>query len=70
MNIERMKRHVKLCRRNLRDKRVKCCAQCPFEDEIIFRYPELRELFIAKREILEEDSDDDKMIDGEMVKES
>lgn len=42
--------HVRLCRRNLRSRRVKCCARCPFEDEIVDAYPKLRALFVAKRD--------------------
>jgi hypothetical protein len=43
--------HVKLCRRNLKSSRVKCCAGCPFEDEITQEYPELKMLFEAKRKV-------------------
>ena len=49
MNLERLKHHIKLCRRNLSSARVKCCATCPFEEEIIAVYPELAALFEAKR---------------------
>jgi hypothetical protein len=49
MNPDKLKEHIKLCRRNLKSKRVKCCAQCPFEDEITGMYPELRAMFEAKR---------------------
>lgn len=41
--------HIKLCKRNLRSDRVKCCAGCPFECVIIESYPELRDLFEEKR---------------------
>ena len=45
-----LRQHVKkTCRPNLEDSNVICCATCPFEDEIIETYPELEELFIAKR---------------------
>jgi len=43
--------HIKLCKRNLRNKRVKCCAICPFEEEILAHYPELAEGFRAKRKM-------------------
>jgi hypothetical protein len=33
-----------LCKRNLKSNRVKCCAQCPFEEEIVSQYPELKNL--------------------------
>lgn len=47
---ERLDEHVEgLCKRNLRSKRVKCCAKCPFEDDIVERYPDLQEQFDAKR---------------------
>ena len=49
MNKNKLVTHVKLCRRNLMSSRVKCCAGCPFEDEITQEYPELKKLFEAKR---------------------
>ena len=49
MDVEKLKNHVKLCRKNLKSNRVKCCATCPFENEIISIYPELKELFKKKR---------------------
>jgi hypothetical protein len=48
-NVDKMKQHVKLCKKNLKSNRVKCCAQCPFEDEICTIYPELKEMFENKR---------------------
>ena len=30
---KKLKRHIKLCKRNLSIKRVKCCAYYPFEEE-------------------------------------
>ena len=54
MNIERLKTHIKLCKKNLRSKRVKCCANCPFEEEIVGEYPELAVLFEQKREMIRE----------------
>ena len=39
----------RLCRKNLNSDRVKCCAQCPFEEEITKAYPELGRLFVHKR---------------------
>ena len=52
MNPDKLKDHIRLCRRNLKSGRVKCCAQCPFEDEIAGAYPELRVLFNRKREYI------------------
>lgn len=53
MNADRLAHHVALCRRNLCSPRVKCCAGCPFEEEIVAAYPELAALFKAKRETVE-----------------
>lgn len=53
MNLEKLATHIKLCRRNLRSKRVKCYANCPFEEEIIQYYPELEIMFESKRKELE-----------------
>jgi len=47
----RLERHIKLCKRNLNTDRVKCCATCPWEDEIAVRYPELITKFQRKRRI-------------------
>jgi hypothetical protein len=41
--------HIKLCRRNLKSDRVKCCGSCPFEDIIVSFDPELHPLFVAKK---------------------
>lgn len=49
MNKEKLKNHIKLCKRNLNSKRVKCCTNCPFEEEIIKEYPDLKEKFEDKR---------------------
>jgi hypothetical protein len=47
---DRIERHVKtLCLKNLRDKRTKCCAQCPFQDDIEREFPETRFLFQEKQ---------------------
>ena len=47
---ERMERFIRrLCIRNLRSRRVMCCTDCPFEDEIVKRYPELARHFDEKR---------------------
>jgi len=45
---EKLKSHIKLCRRNLFNDRVKCCANCPFEEEILSCYPELKSKFTLK----------------------
>jgi len=49
MDTIKLRRHIKLCRRNLKSDRVKCCATCPFEQEILLCYPDLKKLFIQKR---------------------
>jgi len=46
---ERLHKHIKLCRRNLRSNRVQCCATCPFEDFVVAHSPDLKGLFEAKR---------------------
>jgi len=50
MNKNKLITHIKLCRKNLKSSRVKCCANCPFEEEIIREYPELKRLFEEKRD--------------------
>lgn len=57
MDKERLKVHIRLCRRNLKCARVKCCATCPFEKEIIEEYSEIKVLFENKRRILVERGD-------------
>ena len=52
MNAERLESHIRLCKRNLASSRVKCCATCPFEDEIVQTYPETMTMFVDKREHL------------------
>jgi len=52
IDIKKLEKHVKLCKRNLNSKRVICCASCPFEDIIIKYYPDLKEKFYNKREEL------------------
>lgn len=49
MIYEKMKNHLKLCKKNLKDKRVKCCLECPFEDEIVKFDPQMEQLFLEKR---------------------
>jgi len=50
MDKEKLHKHIKkLCRKNLKDVRVKCCAECAFEEIICKYFPELKELFIEKR---------------------
>jgi len=44
-----MKHIMSLCVRNLNSKRVKCCAECPFEDQIVKAVPNLKQLFEKKR---------------------
>lgn len=52
MNIEKLHNHIKLCRKNLKSSRVKCCAACPFEDEILCVFPNMDKAFEAKRQFL------------------
>jgi hypothetical protein len=48
-----LKQHIKkLCKPNLRNKRIKYCATCPFEDIIIEEDNTLKELFIKKRSLI------------------
>ena len=51
MNKEKLSKHVRLCRKNLKTKRVKCCLDCPFEEEISNEYPDVKELFKERRTI-------------------
>jgi hypothetical protein len=52
MNLEKLEKHIKkLCKPNLRSNRVKCCGDCPFEEEICNHDPSLKSLFQAKREL-------------------
>jgi len=52
MDKGKLRKHVEsLCMRNLKYSKIKCCANCPFEDEICREYPELREKFEAKRRL-------------------
>ena len=54
MNLSKLRNHVKLCKKNLKSDRVKCCGNCPFEDEIVGVYPELKSLFVLKRKANEQ----------------
>ena len=49
MDAEKLKKHVKLCARNLKSVKVKCCGSCPFEEEITSLYPEMKVLYENKR---------------------
>lgn len=49
MIAERLEKHLKLCKRNLRSNRVKCCAFCPWEDEIVAARPAWAHHFEEKR---------------------
>lgn len=53
MNRDKLRTHVKLCIKNLKSDRVKCCANCPFEEEILSYYPELESMFEDKRRKLD-----------------
>ena len=53
MNKIKLAKHINnLCIKNLKSNRVKCCNECPFEDEIINEYPILKKLFIRKRKMI------------------
>ena len=62
MNQKKLEKHVKLCRRNLKSDVVKCCAECPFEEEIVSQYPEMKSLFREKRRLIREAKDRDKKV--------
>ena len=51
MDKTKLETHIKLCKRNLTSNKVKCCALCPFEEEILSVYPELKKFFIRKRDL-------------------
>lgn len=52
MDKEKLIWHIKLCKKNLNNKRVKICAECAFEDDLIQEYPELKCMFEEKRKLL------------------
>jgi hypothetical protein len=56
MNKNKLSRHIKLCLKNLRSNRTKCCANCPFEEEILSVYPDMKELFEDKRKKMEKEN--------------
>lgn len=50
VDLAKLTDHIKrLCVPNLRSKRVKCCAKCPFEQIIIRARPDTEVLFVRKR---------------------
>lgn len=49
MNLKRLEKHIKICKKNLKNNRIKCCALCPFEEDICFYYPDMKDMFIQKR---------------------
>jgi hypothetical protein len=49
MNREKLAVHIRLCRKNMNDKRVMCCSNCPFEEEIVREYPDMAAMFEKKR---------------------
>lgn len=49
MDVEKLKKHIKLCKKNLKSDKIQCCMTCPFEEEIVSVYSELKELFEKKR---------------------
>lgn len=51
INQQELDDHInRLCKRNLKDKRVKCCTHCPFKSIILIRLPELSKLFKKKEQ--------------------
>ena len=52
MDKKKLKKHIRLCRKNLKSNRVICCAECPFEKEIVDEYPDIEELFKNKRNLI------------------
>lgn len=59
MDIKKLRVHIKLCKRNLKSDRIKCCATCPFEEEITQVFPELKKEFKQKRKDLSEKKEED-----------
>jgi len=55
----KLKNHLKLCKKNLKSDRVKCCSNCPFEDmivledELMSKDKVMKQLFKNKRKMLE-----------------
>ena len=49
VDCKKLEQHIKLCKRNLKNKRVKCCGNCPFEEEIKSYDPGLLKYFSEKR---------------------
>ncbi len=45
IDLKKLENHIKLCQKNLKDKRIKCCINCPFKDIILQYYPYLKQLF-------------------------
>jgi len=45
MNRKKLEKHIKLCRRNLKNVKVKCCLDCPFKEIIVQYHPEMNILF-------------------------
>ena len=46
---DKLSKHLKLCRKNLKSDRVKCCASCPFETIICDADDSMKDLFDRKR---------------------
>lgn len=49
MDSKKLKQHITICIRGLKSKRNRCCANCPFEEEILAEYPELKDKFEQHR---------------------
>ncbi len=45
INLEYLENHIKLCKRNMNNLKIKCCKTCPFENIIIYYYPEMKVYF-------------------------
>lgn len=52
VDTDRLSKHIKLCRKNLKSNRVVCCANCPFEAAVVHEDMDLYLLFEAKRKML------------------
>jgi hypothetical protein len=45
VDLEKLDKHISLCKKNLNTKRIQCCLQCPFEKIITLRHPEFVQKF-------------------------
>lgn len=49
IGTQKLVKHIKLCRKNLKSDRVVCCVSCPFESAVVSADISLAPLFDAKR---------------------